>query len=88
MSLREEPPRPRVSIAGTVALFVIGLLVLVPSGLCTGIMGGGALLAMITDPKNAGDSIGILLMALIVGGPFVVGGGAMVWQAISRIRDR
>jgi len=88
MSLREEPPRPRVSIAGTVALFVIGLLVLVPSGLCTGIMGGGALLAMITDPKNAGGSMGILVMALIVGGPFVIGGGAMVWHAIMRIRDR
>ena len=88
MPIREEPPKTHFSAAGTVAMFVIGLLVLVPSGLCTGVMGGGAILNMITDPKNAGGSIGILGMALVIGGPFVVAGGAMVWRAIARMRDR
>jgi hypothetical protein len=86
MSLREEPPRQHFSAAGTAALFVIGLLVLVPSGLCTGILGGGAILSMLTEPKDAGSSVGMLAMALVVGGPFVIGGGVMVWRAIARMR--
>ena len=86
MPLREEPPRPQFNVVGTVALLVVGLLILVPSGLCTGIVGGGAILTMVTDLKDASGAVGILAMALIVGGPFVVGGGAMVWRAITRMR--
>jgi len=86
MSLPEPPPKLHYNVAGTVALFVFGLLILVPSGLCTGIMGGGAILGMLSEPRSAGDGVGMLAMALIVGGPFVVGGGALVWQAIRRMR--
>ena len=65
---------------------VIGLLFLVPSGLCTGIFGGGALLDMLVHPQNAGDAVSMLLMATLFGGPFVAAGGAMVWFAIKRMR--
>ncbi|HEY4943144.1 MAG TPA: hypothetical protein VII56_17065 [Rhizomicrobium sp.] len=80
--------KPRHSAAGTAALLILGLLVLIPSGLCTGILGGGALIGAFEDPKNADSALSFLLMPLIIGGPFVVGGGAMVWVAIKRMRGR
>jgi hypothetical protein len=86
--MSQLPPKPQHSIAGALALLVLGLLILVPSGLCTGIMGGGAILTMVTYPKNASGSVGLLSMALIIGGPFVIGGAAMVWNAVKWLRDR
>ena len=80
--------KPRHSAAGTAALLTVGLLILVPSGLCTGILGGGALVGAFEDPKNADSALSFLLMPLTIGGPFVVGGGAMVWLAIQRMRGR
>ncbi len=62
-------------MAGTIALLIFGLLILVPSGLCTGAM------------LNAGDH-SMVFMVLVIGGPFVLGGGAMVWAAIKRLRRR
>jgi len=43
-----------VYVGGTAALLVVGLLFLVPSGLCTGILGGGALIEAFLHPENAG----------------------------------
>lgn len=86
--MSQPESKPRYSAGGTAALLIIGLLIFVPSGLCTGILGGGALWSAITDPKTAGDSLSFLIMPLVVGGPFVIGGGAMVWVAIKRMRGR
>jgi len=63
---------------------VLGLVILVPSGLCTGIMAIGAIVSTFRYPS----AVGMLPMALIFGGPFVAAGGALVWQGIKRLRDR
>jgi hypothetical protein len=65
-------PGSRPGAVGTVALLVVGLLILVPSGLCTTVFLGN----------------GFGLMALVIGGPFVIFGGWLVWSGIKRIRDR
>lgn len=83
-----EPPKPRYSAAGTAALMIIGLLFLIPSGLCTGIMGGGAVIDALVHPENISDSVSMLVMVAIVGGPFVALGAVLVWFGVKRIRSR
>jgi hypothetical protein len=78
----------RYSAAGTAALLIIGLLFLIPSGLCTGILGGGALLDAFVHPENSGDSVSMIVMVAIVGGPFVAIGAALVWFGVKRMRSR
>lgn len=79
-------PAPTYSPGGIAALIVIGLLLLVPSGLCSGAMGVMAIWAAVTQPGNGGDALSILPMIAIVGGPFIVGGGAMLLTGIRRAR--
>jgi hypothetical protein len=79
-------PRPRYSTGGIVALIVVGLLLLVPSGLCTAAVGLGAIYGMIASPQNAGDALGVIPMVLIVGGPFIAGGAALLITGIRRSR--
>lgn len=81
-----EPAKPKKTASG-IAFLIIGLIILVPSGLCTGLFGGAALLAMITHPGN-GDALGLLPMAIIFGGPFVALGGFLVWQGIRNLRGK
>lgn len=81
-------PQTQRHVAAGIAFLVIGLLLLVPSGLCTGIFGGGALLDMITHPANASDSTSALLMVLVVGGPFLIAGFFLVRIGIKRLRGR
>ena len=88
MSETEPQPKRHYSAGSTLALLIIGLLILVPSGLCTGAFGVMAIYSAITSPGEAGDSLSFIPQALIVGGPFVVGGGAMVWVAVKRMRGR
>ena len=78
---------PRYSASGTVALLLIGLLFLIPSGLCTGVFGGGALIDAFVNPQNAGDSLSMILAAALFGGPFIAVGGVLVWIAIRRLRQ-
>ena len=68
------PTGPRWTGAA-IALFSIGLLILIPSGLCTGAFGIGALVDTLSS--NGSDS-GILIMALIVGGPFILLGALLM----------
>jgi len=78
-------PEPvKRSVAGGIALLVIGLVILIPSGLCTGVMAGDAIFSLFTPSGSAG--LGLLMPALIFGGPFVAGGGALVWEGIKRLR--
>ena len=86
MSQPDPTPRRHYRAAGTAALLIVGLLILVPSGLCTGAFGIGAVLELLTNPQNADTSM--LGMALIFGGPFVAVGGVLVWIAIRRMRAR
>lgn len=88
MSQPDPPAKPKYSAAGTAALMIIGLLFLVPSGLCTGILGGGAAIDAFVHPENIGDSASMMLTVAIVGGPFVVFGAMLVWFGVRRMRGR
>jgi len=66
---------------------VLGLLVLVPSGLCTSYFGIAGL-ATLFDPHDPGYGPLLLGTALLIGGPFVAGGIAMLWIGIRRLRAR
>lgn len=81
------PEKPR-HVASGIAFLFIGLVFLVPSGLCTGLFGGGALIDALTHPENGGEALGILFMALLFGGPFVALGGFLVWQGIRNLRGQ
>jgi hypothetical protein len=88
MSQPEPGAKGLPNVAGTVALLLIGLLFLVPSGLCTAILGGGALLDAFVHPENSGDAVSMIVMVALVGGPFVAIGGVLVWLSIRRMRSR
>jgi hypothetical protein len=79
----EKPPPQRLRwTAGSIALFVIGLLILVPSGLCTGIFGAIAL----SDISR--ETAGLLAMALMIGGIPALIGAALVYAGLkARRRD-
>lgn len=62
-----------------VVLLVIGLLILIPSGLCTGIFGVGALYDAVTSSSAEGFSI--LVEALIFGAVPIAIGAALVYAA-------
>lgn len=76
----------RTGTAGMIALLVLGLVILIPSSLCTGFLGIGALVDTIANPANAGDGLSVMAMALVIGGPFVATGAVLVWFAIRRLR--
>jgi hypothetical protein len=88
VSQPDPSAKPKYSAAGTAALMIIGLLFLVPSGLCTGIFGGGAVIDAFAHPENIGDSVSMIAMASIIGGPFVAFGAVLVWFAVKRMRRR
>ena len=79
----ENPPTN--TLDGTIVLLVLGLLVLVPSGLCTGYFGIAGLVTMF-DPHDPGYGVLFLGAAVLFGGPFVVAGIAMLWIGIKRWR--
>jgi hypothetical protein len=81
-------PAPRRNVAGGIALLVLGLVILVPSGLCTGIFAGSALFSALFSGHASGDVANIFFVALIFGGPFIAGGSALVWQGVKRLRRR
>ena len=58
------------------ALFILGMLILVPSGLCTSIL----LLSVLNEPLR--DILGAVWMVLLIGGPFILVGGALVFVGL------
>ena len=88
MSQPDPSAKPKYSAGGTAALMIIGLLFLIPSGLCTGIFGGGAVIEAIVHPENLSDSVSMIGAALVFGGPFVAIGGVLVWLGVKRMRAR
>lgn len=73
--LKQPPPVTHGNItAGGCALVVVGLLILIPSGLCTASMGISSLVSMFTLSGGITAAISGLVMTLILGGPFIVAG--------------
>ena len=85
MSQGEIPAAKPRRTAAAIALIVIGLLFLVPSGLCTGFFGAMAVLGVIYEPQNSGMSE--ILPVLMVGGPFILI-GALLLRLGLRARKR
>jgi hypothetical protein len=82
-------PEPvKRNVAGGVALLIVGLVILIPSGLCTGILVGGAILRLFTHPGLGMLSLPGISGVLAFGGPFIAGGAVLVWQGIKRLRGR
>jgi hypothetical protein len=77
-----------LSLIGSIALIVIGLLIFVPSGLCTGIGVIATLVQVVQHPSNGIYAFGSLPLILASGLPFVVGGAVLIYKGVSRIRDR
>jgi hypothetical protein len=66
----------------SVALFMLGLLILIPSGLCTALMGS----FMVVENSNF-DPSGILLL-LLFGGIPMAAGAVLIWAGLkARTRD-
>ena len=74
----------RPSLAVTIALLVIGLLILIPSGLCTGFFTLSPIVRAIIDRSSVSNDI--FGLALAIGGPFILLGGFMVWRGVKRLR--
>jgi hypothetical protein len=70
-------PEPGGSIFAAIALLVVGLVVFVPSGLCTGTFFFGPIVQAVEHPAQ-GTNFFLSGVALVVGGPFVLGGFAMI----------
>ena len=68
-----------------IVLLVIGLLILVPSGLCTALFGVGAIVGAFIQPNQAASALSSFLMMLVVGGIPIGIGAALVYAAL-RIR--
>lgn len=81
-------PEREFSLAGSVALIVIGLVIFIPSGLCTGVGVIMPIAEAISRPNSAAGAMGIMPVVLIFGLPFVLGGGAMIYHGVSRLRAR
>ena len=78
--MSDPAPGPRKpSVAGTIVILVLGLLILVPSGLCTGTF-------IFMPLMESGGDTGFAGLALLIGGPFVVVGGALVLWGVRRLR--
>ncbi len=83
-------PQPRPHWTGTaIALVVIGLVILVPSGLCTAMMGGMTIFSMIMEPSNTAneDAMSFLTSAVLFGGPFIAAGAFLIYGGF-RARKR
>jgi hypothetical protein len=73
------PPAPKRRSGGSIALIVIGLLIAVPSGLCTAFNGVGFLVETLggSNPDSLESSI---MAAVLIGGgvPLLIGVGLLV----------
>jgi hypothetical protein len=85
--MTEPPPTPKPKGAGCIggAVLVLGLLILIPSGLCTGTMAILALLGQMSQSRSG--AIDVIVMSLMMYGPFVLIGGFLTWLGI-RLRRR
>lgn len=79
-----SPPDPQTQTARprwtfiSVALFILGLLILVPSGLCTVAFGG----MMLVEPGSSGEFLSIGLMVLMLGVAPMAVGALLMWAGL------
>jgi hypothetical protein len=78
------------SLAGAIALVMLGLVILVPSGLCTGVFAFGPMIQSMLHPGRYphGGTSPALGLAFIFGGPFLLAGGSLLYAGIRRLRAR
>jgi hypothetical protein len=82
--LEAQTSRPRWTLI-SVALFILGLLILVPSGLCTVVFGG---MILIEPGGSPGELLSISLMVLMFGVVPMAVGALLVWAGLkARPRD-
>jgi hypothetical protein len=79
-------PERRGGGFGAIALLILGLLILIPSGLCTGIMTIYPLLSALRGPNGGPIPTDFIGLALTIGLPFVLIGGLLTWLGIKRMR--
>jgi hypothetical protein len=72
-------PSTEPSFIEAIALIVVGLLIFVPTGLCTGVLFFGPLVEATMSSRFNG---GVSIVPLIIGGPFVFGGGFILWNGV------
>ena len=81
----DSPPPSVPRVLAALALIMIGLLIFLPSGLCTGFFLLGALIALVTASHQ---NFGLGQLALVIGGPFVVLGGFILWSGFRLLSPR
>jgi hypothetical protein len=79
----QKPPPPRWTL-GAVALIVLGLLILIPSGLCTAAMGIASIGSLFSSFGGFSSAIMGLFGTLILGGPFVALGAFLIYTGWRR----
>ena len=79
------PGRPRRS-ALSIALICFGLLILVPSGLCSAVFGVGFLMDAAKPGETGAYALGLLWLVPMFGGPPVAIGLALLLWGLKRDR--
>jgi uncharacterized membrane protein YbhN (UPF0104 family) len=92
MSQPETPepkyPPPTGGGAGSVALFVIGVLILLPSGLCSAVFGFGAIFELFNDPRALASGFLDALPVVAITVVFLVIGILMVRASLRAKKNR
>jgi hypothetical protein len=84
MSEPDQNLPPPGRMIGGMALIVIGLLILIPSGLCTAVMGGMSIVEMFSSSTG----LDILPEVLMVGVPFILIGFILFRVGVNLRRPR
>ena len=75
----DQPPLSRPPRGGaSLALICIGLLILVPSGLCTAVFAGGMVMDMGRPGETGAYARGLIWVVLMLGGPPIALGAALL----------
>jgi hypothetical protein len=70
-----------------IALFVVGLLILVPSGLCSGLFLVGMLYSTLAEGGNFYEGLSVFGSVFLFGGPFIAVGLVLTVLGL-RMRSR
>ena len=85
--LQPQYPPPTGGGCGAVALFVMGVLILLPSGLCTAVFGLGGIFELFSDPRALARDFGEVLPMLILSLGFLAIGIFAIRAALRMKKD-